>query len=183
MVPLPQLSWIPLNASSWRSRLFPFPGDEGFPACIRLIWYEDHRSCIGVILLMSAAISRPSPLLTPRIIVQSERPALYIKNAHVDLHNNKVRGTAYLNFGYPVPAAPHVHVYAFAPSGKIVYESCDKLSRDRLTLNPPPHRGRDSFSASLPGNLNGITRIKIVARSGHDNCKLDDNRIFRIGDS
>ena len=65
-------------------------------------------------------------------------------------------------------------------SGKIVYEGCDKLSRDLLAPYPRLQKGRDSFSASLPANLNGITTIKVVTSSRHDNCKTDDNRLFKL---
>ena len=103
-----------------------------------------------------------------------------LKNVHIDPHDGKVRGTAYLNFGYAAPLLPHVHVYALNGSGKIVYEGCDKLSRDLLAPHPRLRRGRDIFSARLPANLNGITTIKVVASSEHDDCKMDDNRIFKL---
>jgi hypothetical protein len=92
----------------------------------------------------------------------------------------KVRGMACLNFGYASPGLPHVHVYALDGSGKIVYEGCDKLSRDLLAPHPRLQKGRDSFSASLPANLDQITTIKVVASSGDDNCKMDDNRLFKL---
>jgi hypothetical protein len=75
---------------------------------------------------------------------------------------------------------PHVHVYALDGSGKIVYQGCDKLSRDLRAPHPRLGRGRDTFSARLPANLSGITTIKVVASSGHDNCKMDDNRLFKL---
>jgi hypothetical protein len=94
--------------------------------------------------------------------------------------DGRVRGTAYLNFGYAASRLPHVHVYGLDGSGKIVYEGCDKLSRDLLAPHPRLPKGRDSFSAKLPANLNGITTVKVVASSGHDNCKMDDNRLFKL---
>jgi hypothetical protein len=136
---------------------------------------------IVLILLIIAAMARASPPQgAPRIVVSSESPALRLQNAHIDPHDGKVRGTAYLNFGYAAPGLPHVHVYGLDGSGKIVYEGCDKLSRDLLAPHPRLQKGRDSFSARLPANLNGITTIKVVASSRHDNCKTDDNRLFKL---
>jgi hypothetical protein len=135
---------------------------------------------IVLILLIIAAMARASPPQgAPRIVVSSESPALRLQNVHIDPHDGKVRGTAYLNFGYAAPGLPHVHVNGLDGSGKIVYEGCDKLSRDLLAPYPRLHKGRDSFSAKLPANLNQITTIKVVASSRHDNCKMDDNRLFK----
>ncbi|HEY5770874.1 MAG TPA: hypothetical protein VIS71_13615 [Terrimicrobium sp.] len=134
-----------------------------------------------VFLLIIAARSGASPSQgAPRIVISSESPALRLQNVHIDPHDGKVRGTAFLNFGYSAPGLPHVHVYAFNGSGKIVYQGCDKLSRELLAPHPRLRKGRDSFSASLPANLSGITNIKVVASSGHDNCKMDDNHIFKL---
>jgi hypothetical protein len=136
---------------------------------------------IVLILLITAAMARASPPQgAPRIVVSSESPALRLQNVHIDPHDGKVRGMAYVNFGYAAPGFPHVHVYALDGSGKIVYEGCDKLSRDLLAPYPRLHKGRNSFSASLPANLNQITTIKVVASSGHDNCKMGDNRLFKL---
>ena len=134
-----------------------------------------------VLILIIAVMARASPPQgVPRIVVSSGSPALQLKNLHIDPHDGKVRGTAYLNFGYAAPRLPHVYVYGLDGSGKIVYEGCDKLNRDLLAPYPRLHKGRDSFSAKLPANLNGITTIKVVASSGHDNCKMDDNRLFKL---
>jgi hypothetical protein len=134
-----------------------------------------------VFLLIIAARSGASLSQgAPRIVILSESPALRLQNVHIDPHDGKVRGTAYLNFGYASPALPHVHVYALDGYGKIVYEGCDTLRRDLLASHPRVHKGRDSFSASLPTNLSQITTIKVVASSGHDNCKMDDNRLFKL---
>jgi hypothetical protein len=132
-------------------------------------------------LLIVAARSEASPSQgAPRIVISSESPALRLQNVHIDPHDGKVRGTAYLNFGYAAAGSPHVHVFALDGSGKIVYEGCDKLSRDLLAPHPRLHKGRDSFSTSLPANLNQITTIEVVASSGHDNCKMDDDRLFKL---
>jgi hypothetical protein len=137
--------------------------------------------CI-VFLLVIAARSGASPSqgAPPRIVVSSESPALRLQNVRIDPHDGKVRGTAYLNFGYAAPLLAHVHVHALDGSCKIVYQGCDKLSRDLLAPHPRLGRGRDTFSARLPENLKGTTTIKVVASSGHDNCKMDDNRLFKL---
>lgn len=134
-----------------------------------------------VFLLIMAARSGASPSPgAPRIVISSENPALRLQNVHIDPHDGKVRGTAYLNFGYAAPGLPHVHVYALDGSGKIFYEGCDKFSRNLLARHPRLQKRGDSFSASLPANLNQITTIKVVASSGHDNCKMDDNRLLKL---
>jgi hypothetical protein len=136
---------------------------------------------IFLILLFTGVMAATSPpQSTPRIAVSSESPQLWLKNVHIDPHDGKVRGTAYLNFGYAAPRLPHVHVYALNASGKVVYEGCDKLNRDVLAPHPRLHKGRDGFSASLPKNLNGIVAVKVVASSGHNNCTKDDNRLFKL---
>jgi hypothetical protein len=133
-------------------------------------------------LLVIAARSGASPSqgAPPRIVVSSESPALRLQNVHIDPHDGKVRGMAYLNFGYVAPLLPHVHIYAVDGSGKIAYQGCDKLSRVLLAPHPLLGRGRESFAASLPANLNGITTLKVLASSGHDDCKMDDNCIFKL---
>ena len=137
-------------------------------------------SIVFLLLIAARYGASPSQGAPPRIVIWSESPALRLQNVHIDPHDGKVRGTAYVNFGYAAPGFPHVHVYALDGSGKIVYEGCDKLSRDLLAPYPRLHKGRDGFSASLPANLNQITTIKVVASSGHDNCKMDDNRLFKL---
>ena len=136
---------------------------------------------IVLILLVIAAMARASPPQgAPRIVVSSESPALRLQNVHIDPHDGKVRGTAYLNFGNAAPLLPHVRVYALDGSAKIVYQGCDKLSRDLLAPHPRLGKGRESFSVRLPPNLNRITTIKVAACSRHDNCKMDDNRLFKL---
>jgi len=135
---------------------------------------------IFLILFAGSVTSAGPPRGAPRIAVSSDSPQLWLKDVHIDPHDGKVRGTAYLNFGYAAPRLPHVHVYALSASGKIVYEACDKLSRDLLAPYPRLRKGKDGFSASLPENLEGIVTIKVVASSGHDNCTMDDNRLFKL---
>jgi hypothetical protein len=137
--------------------------------------------CIVFLLLIAARFgASPSQGAHPRIVVSSESPALRLQNVHIDPHDGKVRGMAYLNFGYVAPLLPHVHIYAVDGSGKIAYQGCDKLSRDLLAPHPRLGRGRENFAASLPANLNYITTLKVLASSGHDDCKMDDNRIFKL---
>ena len=96
-----------------------------------------------VFLLIIAARSGASPSqgAPPRILISSESPALRLQNVHIDPHDGKVRGTAYLNFGYAAPGLPHVHIYALDGSGKIVYEGCDKFSKDLLAPHPRLQKG------------------------------------------
>jgi hypothetical protein len=136
-----------------------------------------------VFLLLIAARSGGSPSqqgAPPRIVISSESPALRLQNVHIDPHDGKVRGTAYLNLGYAAPGLPHVHIYALDGSGKIVYQGCDKLNKDLLARHPRLQKRGDSFSASLRANLNQIITIKVVASSGHDKCKVDDNRLVQL---
>jgi hypothetical protein len=152
-----------------------------FPRFVVSLGMKTTLFSIVFILLITAAMAGASPLQSaPRIVVSSESPAVQLKNVHIDPHDGKVRGTAYLNFGYAAPRLPHVHVYALGGPGKMFYEGCDKLSRDLLAPHPRLQKGRDSFSASLPANLNRITTIKVVASSGHADCKMDDNRLFKL---
>lgn len=134
-----------------------------------------------LIFLITAAMAGASPPQgTLRIVASSESPAVRLKNVRIDPHDGKLRGTAYLNFGYTAPYLPHVHVYAMHGSGRRVYESCDKLSRNLLAPHPRLEKGKDSFSVSLPAHLSGITTIKVVASSGHDKCQMDDNRLVKL---
>ena len=79
--------------------------------------------CIVFLLLIAARFgASPSQGAPPRIVVSSESPALRLQNVHIDPHDGKVRGMAYLNFGYVAPLLPHVHIYAVDGSGKIAYQ-------------------------------------------------------------
>ena len=152
-----------------------------FPQFVVSLGMKSTLFPLFLIFLFTGAMAGTSPpQSTPRIAVSSESPQLWLKNVHIDPHDGKVRGTAYLNFGYAAPRLPHVHVYALNASGKIVYQGCDKLSRDVLAPHPRLHKGGDWFSASLPENLEGIVTIKVVASSGHDKCTMDDNRLFKL---
>ena len=138
-------------------------------------------SIVFLLLIAARSGASPSQGAPPRIVIWSESPALRLQNVHIDPNDGKVRGTAYLNFGYAAPGLPHVHIYALDGSGKIVYQGCDKLSKDLLAPHPRLPKGRgDSFSARLPANLSGIPTIKVVASSGHDNCKMDANRLLKL---
>ena len=136
-------------------------------------------SIVFLLLIAARSGASPSQGAPPRIVIWSESPALRLQNVHIDPNDGKVRGTAYLNLGYAARGLPHVHVYGLM-DGKIVYEVCDRLSRDLLAPYQRLHKGRDSFSVRLPANLNRITTIKVAACSRHDNCKMDDNRLFKL---
>jgi hypothetical protein len=129
----------------------------------------------GLILFMASAMACASPPQSaPRIMVSSDSPALHVANARFNPHNNKVGGVVSLNFGYATPWSPHVQIFALDSSGRLLYKSCDKLVRHLLVRNPGLHRGRDSFSVSLPADLHGIATIRVVASSGHAGCNLDN---------
>lgn len=148
-----------------------------FPRFVVSIGMKTSLFPIVLILLVAAAMAAEN---APRLVASSESSALRLKNVYIDPRDGKIRGTVYVNFAYRAPRLPHVHVYAFDASGRIAYEGCDKLSRNLLAPHPRLPKGRDRFSASLPANLNGITTIKVVASSGHDNCMMDDNRLFKL---
>ena len=135
----------------------------------------------GLILFIASAMAWASPPQSAsRIMVSSESPALHVANARFNPHNNTVGGVVSLNFGYAAPWSPHVHIFALDSSGTLLYKSCDRLMRHLLARNPRLHRGRDSFSVSLPAKLHGIATIRVVASSGHAGCNLDNRRIFTI---
>ena len=122
----------------------------------------------GLILFIASAMAWASPPQSAsRIMVSSESPALHVANARFNPHSNKVGGVVSLNFGYAAPWSPHVHIFALDSSGTLLYKSCDKLMRHLLVRNPRLHRGRDSFSVSLPAKLHGIATIRVVASGGH----------------
>lgn len=116
---------------------------------------------------------------SPRIVESSETPALHLQNVRIDPRDGKLRGTAQLNFGYAAPQSPHVHIYALNAAGNVIYEGCDMLSKQLLSPHPRFPAGRDAFSAQLPADLKGAQTIEVVASSGHRDCKMDDNRIFK----
>ena len=133
----------------------------------------------GLILFIASAMAWAStPQSASRIMVSSESPALHVANARSNPHNNKVGGVVSLNFGYATPWSPHVQLFALDSSGTLLYKSCDKLMRHLLARNPRLHRGRDSFSVSLPADLHAIATIRVVASDGHADCNLDNRRIF-----
>ena len=105
-------------------------------------------------------------------MVSSDSPALHVANARFNPHSNKVGGVVSLNFGYAAPWSPHVHIFALDSSGTLLYKSCDKLMRHLLVRNPRLHRGRDSFSVSLPAELHGIATIRVVASGGHGHLAI-----------
>ena len=99
-------------------------------------------SIVFLLLIAARSGASPSQGAPPRIVIWSESPALRLQNVHIDPNDGKVRGTAYLNFGYAAPRLPHVHIYALDGSGKIVYQGCDKLSKDLLAPHPRLGKGR-----------------------------------------
>lgn len=120
------------------------------------------------------------PQYAPKFVIQNGSPSLEVKNLRIDPRDGKVRGTAYLAPGYGAPMLAHVHIYGLDSSGRTVAEGCDKLSRELLYPHPRlSGKGRDTFSARLE-HLADIRTVKIVTHTGHDDCKMDDNRLFRL---
>ncbi len=131
-------------------------------------------------LIAATMVFAGQPQNAPKIVVLNGSPSLTVKNARIDPHDGKIRGTAYLAFGYSVPSLAHVHIYGLDSSGRTIAEGCDKLSRQLLYPHPRlAGKGRDTFSVSL-GNLAAIKTVDIVTHIGHDDCKMDDNRLFRL---
>jgi len=121
-----------------------------------------------------------SPQNPPAIIDASRMSSLHLENLRVDPGDGVLRGTAYLNFGYTATRLPHVHVYALNSSGRVVYTGCDKLSQDLLTNRTRFRKGSETFSVQIPKDLRDVQTIRVVAESGHEDCKLDDRRILKI---
>ena len=116
----------------------------------------------------------------PKIVVSTESPALRLENLRIDQHDGKVRGTAYLNLGYAAPSWSHVDVYGLDASGRVIYHACDKLSRNLLAPHPRLGRGRDTFSVDLSRDLSGVATIRVVASSRSENCRMENDRVFKI---
>jgi len=135
---------------------------------------------LSLVVLVGTKMALATPTQgTPQILFSSESPALIVKNARVDPHDGKIRGTVYLRFGYSVPLLPHVHVYGVNASGRVIAEGCDKLSGQLLFPHPRlAGKGSDAFSTNL--SLAGVKTVRVVATAGHNDCKMDDNRIFKL---
>jgi len=113
-----------------------------------------------------------SPTTSPvRIEIAAGTPTLTIKNPRIDVRDGKIRGTAYVNFGYAAPRAAHVHAYALNSRGEVVGGTCDALSGSILSPHPRLSRPRrDSFSMRLPAGTQ-IHEIRLVAHTGrHGDC-------------
>lgn len=132
----------------------------------------------SLIAATMAFAGQPQP--APKIVVLNGSPSLAVKNLRIDPHDGKIRGTASVAFGYSAPMLAHVHIYGLDPSGRVIAEGCDKLSRQLLYPHPRlAGKGRDAFSVNL-GNLAGIKTVEIVPHTGHNDCKMDDNRLLRL---
>lgn len=152
------------------------PSDfEGFSHAHRFIWYED-----SLVMLIGTKMALATPTQgSQQILVSREIPALIVKNARVDPHDGKTRGTVYLRFGYSVPLLPHVHVYGINALGRVTAEGCDKLNGSLLSNPRPAGKGHSVFAVNL-GNLTGVKTVRIVASAGHNDRKMEDNRIFKL---
>lgn len=105
------------------------------------------------------------------IEVMAGTPTLTIKNPRIDARDGKIRGTAYVNFGYAAPGAAHVHAYGLNSRGQLVAEGCDRLSGS--LLSPHPRRagkGRDAFGILLGGKPGEVRLIRLVSHVGKGDC-------------
>lgn len=111
------------------------------------------------------------PTSSLRLTVEQGTPTLTIRNLRVDPRDGKIRGTAYVSFGYAAPRVAHVHAYALNAKDVIVGETCDTLSGALLAPHPRlSQRKRDAFSMTVPTG-DQVREVRLVAHVGrHDGC-------------
>jgi len=126
------------------------------------------------LLLAAATVSLAGPgqsSLGPKVITETGIPSLYLKNVRIDPRDGKVRGTAYVNFGYAAPGSAHIHAYALNSKGDVVAEGCDRLSGNLLAPHPRfAGRGRDAFGIELKGSPSTFSSIRVVSHLGQSDC-------------
>ncbi len=106
-----------------------------------------------------------------RIEIEAGTPTLTIRNPRIDLRDGKVRGTAYVNFGYAAPRAAHIHAYGLNSVGKVVAQGCDDLSGNLLAPHPRrAGKGRDAFGIFLRGESEEVRVIRLAPHVGKDDC-------------
>lgn len=106
-----------------------------------------------------------------RIEIEAGTPTLTIRNPRIDVRDGKVRGTAYVNFGYSAPRTAHIHAYGLNSAGRIVAQGCDDLSGNLLTPHPRrAGKGRDAFGILLRGESGEVTVIRLAPHVGKDDC-------------
>lgn len=107
----------------------------------------------------------------PKVIAEPGTPSLNLKNVRIDPRDGKIRGTAYVSFGYSVPSSAHIHAYALNSKGAVVAEGCDRLSGNLLAPHPRlAGRGRDAFGIELIGPLSTFSSIRVVSHLGQSDC-------------
>ncbi len=108
---------------------------------------------------------------SPTIITEAGTPSLNLKNVHIDLRDGKIRGTAYVSFGYAAPKSAHIHAYGTDSKGSLVAEGCDSLSGNLLAPHPRlAGKGRDLFGLELKGSSEDIRTIRVVSHLGRSDC-------------
>jgi hypothetical protein len=111
------------------------------------------------------------PTSSLRLAAEQGTPTLTIRNLRIDPRDGKIRGTAYVTFGYAAPRVAHVHAYALNTKGVVVGETCDTLSGALLAPHPRlSQKGRDAFSMTIPAG-DQVREVRLVAHVGrHDGC-------------
>ena len=105
------------------------------------------------------------------IITEAATPSLNRKNVRIDLRDGKIRGTAYVSFGYAAPKSAHIHAYGIDSKGSVVAEGCDSLSGNLLAPHPRlAGKGKDLFGIELKGSSGDIRTIRVVSHLGHSDC-------------
>lgn len=132
-----------------------------------------------LLLAISLALAVLSPSMAgsvqlpaaPKVVALVGTPSLSLKNLRIDSRDGKIRGTAYVRFGYAPPRSVHVHAYGLDSAGTVVAEGCDNLSG--VLLAPHPRRagkGRDAFGIELDGNSSAVRSIRVVSHLGRSDC-------------
>ncbi|MCX6972961.1 MAG: hypothetical protein NTZ94_01465 [Verrucomicrobia bacterium] len=108
---------------------------------------------------------------SPTILTEAGTPSLNLKNVRIDLRDGKIRGTAYVSFGYAAPKSAHIHAYGIDSKGAVVAEGCDSLSGNLLAPHPRlAGKGKDLFGLELKGSSEDIRTIRVVSHLGRSDC-------------
>lgn len=125
----------------------------------------------SVLASMTLSLAGTVKSHAPTIITEAGTPSLNLKNVHIDLRDGKIRGTAYVSFGYAAPKSAHIHAYGMDSKGSLVAEGCDSLSGNLLAPHPRlAGKGRDLFGLELKGSSGDIRTIRVVSHLGRSDC-------------
>lgn len=119
---------------------------------------------------VSLAGTSPS-LLGPIVVTEARTAPLILKSVRIDRRDGKIRGTAYVSFGYAAPKSAHIHAYGIDSKGAVVAEGFDSLSGNLLAPHPRlAGKGRDLFGLELKGSSEDIRTIRVVSHLGRSDC-------------